>query len=87
MMTRTSLLTAVGAPLLAFVLNAALLGRDLEAMVLARHPDRPRLGRGTRWSLGALSAASFLVPVANLLAPIVGAAMAVHLLHLRDGEE
>ena len=81
------LFTAVGAPLLAFVLNAALLGRDLEAMVLARHPDRPRLGRATRWSLGALSAASFLVPVANLLAPIVGAAMAVHLLHLRDGEE
>jgi uncharacterized protein involved in cysteine biosynthesis len=81
------LFTAVGAPLLAFVLNAALLGRDLEAMVLARHPDRPRLGRSARWSLGALSAASFLVPVANLLAPIVGAAMAVHLLHLRDGEE
>ncbi|HEX2813913.1 MAG TPA: EI24 domain-containing protein [Sphingopyxis sp.] len=81
------LFTAVGAPLLAFVLNAALLGRDLEAMILARHPDRPRLGRSARWSLGALSAASFLVPVANLLAPIVGAAMAVHLLHLRDGEE
>ncbi|PQM28896.1 hypothetical protein CVO77_10815 [Sphingopyxis lindanitolerans] len=80
------LFTAVGAPLLAFALNAALLGRDLEAMVRARHPDRPPLGRGARWSLGALSAASFLVPVANLLAPIIGAAMAVHLLHLRDGE-
>jgi len=81
------LFTAVGAPLLAFAINAALLGRDLEAMVLARHPDRPRLTRGVRWSLGALSAASFLVPVANLLAPIASAAMAVHLLHLRDGEK
>ncbi|WP_374523946.1 EI24 domain-containing protein [Sphingopyxis sp.] len=81
------LFTGVGAPLLAFAINAALLGRDLEAMALARHPDRPRLDRGARWSLGALSAAIFLVPVANLLAPIASAAMAVHLLHLRDGEE
>ena len=80
------LFTAIGAPLLAFAINAALLGRDLEAMILARHPDRSPLDRGARWSLGALSAASFLVPVANLLAPILGAAMAVHLLHLRDGK-
>lgn len=77
------LFTAVGVPLLAFAINAALLGRDLEAMVLARHPGRARLDRAARWSLGALSAASFLVPVVNLLAPIAGAAMAVHLLHLK----
>ncbi len=76
------LFTAIGAPLLAFAINAALLGRDLEAMVLARHPGQPRLTRSARWSLGALSAAAFLVPVVNLLAPIVGAAMAVHLIHL-----
>lgn len=78
------LFTAIGAPLLAFAINAALLGRDLEAMVLARHPDAPRLTRGARWGLGALSAAAFLVPVVNLLAPILGAAMAVHLIHLRN---
>lgn len=80
------LFTAIGAPLLAFAINAALLGRDLEAMVLARHPDAPRLTRGARWALGTLSAAAFVVPVANLLAPVVGAAMAVHLIHLRDRE-
>ena len=51
---------------------------------VARHPDRPRLTRGARWGLGALSAAAFLVPVVNLLAPILGAAMAVHLIHLRN---
>lgn len=77
------LFTGVGVPLLAFAINAALLGRDLEAMVRARHPGQPRLDRAARWSLGALSAASFLVPVVNLLAPIAGAAMAVHLLHLK----
>ncbi|NIJ39724.1 uncharacterized protein involved in cysteine biosynthesis [Sphingopyxis panaciterrae] len=80
------LVTGVGTLLLALAVNALLLGRDLEAMVLARHPDRPRFDRAARWSLGLLSAASFLVPVANLFAPIVGAAMAVHMLHLRSGD-
>lgn len=80
------LATGIGTPILALAVNALLLGRDLEAMVLARHPDRPRFDRPTRWSLGLLSAASFVVPVANLLAPILSAAMAVHLLHLSDGK-
>lgn len=80
------LVTGIGTPVFALFVNALLLGRDLEAMVLARHPDRPRFDRGARWSLGLLSAASFVVPVANLLAPILGAAMAVHMLHLGKGD-
>jgi uncharacterized protein involved in cysteine biosynthesis len=79
------LVTGIGTPVFALFVNALLLGRDLEAMVLARHPDRPRFDRGARWSLGLLSAASFVVPVANLLAPILSAAMAVHMLHLGQG--
>lgn len=81
------LVTGIGTPIFALFVNALLLGRDLEAMVLARHPGRPRFHKSARWSLGLLSAASFVVPVANLLAPIVSAAMAVHLLHLRDGDQ
>lgn len=80
------LVTGIGTPIFALFVNALLLGRDLEAMVLARHPDRPRLDRPARWSLGLLSAASFVVPIANLLAPIVSAAMAVHMLHLASGD-
>lgn len=79
------LVTGIGTPIFALIVNALLLGRDLEAMVLARHPDRPRLDRSARWSMGLLSAASFVVPIANLLAPILSAAMAVHMLHLRNG--
>lgn len=79
------LVTGIGTPILALLVNALLLGRDLEAMVLARHPGRARLGRSARWPLGLLSAASFVVPVANLLAPLLSAAMAVHMLHLSDG--
>jgi CysZ protein len=67
------------------LVNALLLGRDLEAMVLARHPGRARFARSTRWPLGLLSAASFVVPIANLLAPLLGTAMAVHMLHLGNG--
>lgn len=78
------LVTGIGTPIFALFVNGLLLGRDLEAMVLARHPDRPRLDRPARWSLGLLSAASFVVPIANLLAPILSAAMAVHMLHLRS---
>ena len=54
--------------------------------MLARHPGHARFDRPARWSLGLLSAASFVVPVANLLAPILGAAMAVHMLHLGKGD-
>ncbi len=81
------LVTGIGTPIFALLVNALLLGRDLEAMVLARHPDRPRFDRSARWSLGLLSAASFIVPIVNLLAPIASAAMAVHLLHLRHKED
>lgn len=80
------LVTGIGTPIFALLVNALLLGRDLEAMVLARHPDRPRFDRPARWSLGLLSAASFVVPVANMLAPLLSAAMAVHMLHLRKGD-
>ncbi len=81
------LVTGIGTPILALLVNGLLLGRDLEAMVLARHPDRPRLDRPARWSLGLLSAATFMVPIANLLAPIVSAAMAVHMLHFASGDQ
>jgi len=81
------LVTGIGTPIFALFVNALLLGRDLEAMVRARHPDQPRLDRSARWSLGLLSAASFVVPIANLLAPILSAAMAVHMLHLRNGDQ
>ena len=81
------LVTGIGTPIFALLVNALLLGRDLEAMVLARHPDQPRLDRPARWALGLLSAASFVVPIANLFAPILSAAMAVHMLHLRNGDQ
>lgn len=82
------LVTGVGTLLLFLGVNAYLLGRDLADMVEGRHPDLPPIPPSTRWLMGLVSALMFLVPVANLLAPIWSAAMAVHVLHgrrKRDG--
>ncbi|RVT43648.1 EI24 domain-containing protein [Sphingobium algorifonticola] len=75
------LVTGVGTLALLLAVNAYLLGRDLADMVEARHPERPPIPKGTRLAMGFVSALLFLVPVANLLAPVWSAAMAVHVLH------
>ncbi len=75
------LVTGVGTLALLLAVNAYLLGRDLADMVEARHPDRPPIPKGTRLAMGFVSALLFLLPVANLLAPVWSAAMAVHVLH------
>jgi CysZ protein len=83
------LATGVGTPIGFFAVNALLLGRDLGDMVAARHLTRPalpafrRATRLPRLLLGAAGTALLLVPIANLLAPIVAAAMATHLFHRR----
>lgn len=78
------LVTGAGTVVLALLVNMLLLGRDLEDMVLARHPDLPPLTARDRNLLGLTAALLFILPVINLLAPIVGAAMAVHMVHLRS---
>lgn len=81
------LITAVGPIALFLLVNAVLLGRDLGEMVAVRHLDRRasaawlRASRGQRLFLGIAGTALFMVPVVNVLAPIIGAAMATHLFH------
>lgn len=79
--------TGVGAVLLFGLVNALLLGRDLGEMVAVRHLDADaRAGwlRATRFDrliLGAIATGLFLIPLINLIAPVIGAAMATHLFH------
>jgi uncharacterized protein involved in cysteine biosynthesis len=81
------LVTGVGTALAFFLVNAWLLGRDLGDMVAARHMPYAQLGewrrqtRLRRLSLGAIGTGLFLVPVINLVAPVLGAAMATHAFH------
>ena len=81
------LVTGVGPFLLFSAVNALALGRDLGEMVAARHyqgQDMKRwlaATRGSRAMLGLGAAWLFLVPFANLLAPLLGAAAATHMFH------
>lgn len=83
------LVTGVGTAIGFFAVNAVLLGRDLGDMVAARHRPRAalpafrRATRGPRLLLGAIGTALLLIPVVNLVAPVLGAAMATHVFHRR----
>ncbi len=82
------LFTGVGAALLFWAVNAALVGRELQDMVWLRHrqgkADPAPVGRGTRFLLGGAVAALLALPFVNLVAPILGAAAATHLIHRKD---
>jgi uncharacterized protein involved in cysteine biosynthesis len=81
------LVTGIGPLILFSAVNALALGRDLGEMVAARHmDDREMRGwlaatRVPRATLGLGAAWLFLVPFANLLAPLLGAAAATHMFH------
>lgn len=83
------LVTGVGTAAAFLLVNGWLLGRDLGDMVAARHLDRDGMRRwrratgGRRLALGLVDATLFLIPGVNLLAPVLGAAMATHLFHAR----
>ncbi|MGB5484324.1 EI24 domain-containing protein [Parasphingorhabdus sp.] len=82
------LVTGIGAPIAFFAVNAILLGRDLQDMVAARHitdfqnPDASwALPKLERFLLGLIAALLLAIPFVNFLAPLLGAAMATHLVH------
>lgn len=81
------LVTGVGAPLVFGLVNAVLLGRELQDMVWLRHRPSPAapapLGGLERILLGAGTTALLTIPFVNLLAPVLGAASATHLVHRR----
>ena len=81
------LFTAIGPAVVFWAVNAWLLGRELVDMVWLRHRPAPGVpapvGKAERFLLGGAIAALFMVPFANLLAPVLGAAAATHLIHGR----
>ena len=85
------LITGIGTLILFVAVNGVAFGRDLGEMVASRHGDRKSrrewlfASRGSRTFIGAAVTALFLVPFLNLLAPVLGAAMATHLYHRTRG--
>lgn len=81
------LVTGIG-PIILFVLvNGVAIGRDFGEMVAARHGDAAlrtawlRATRIERAAIGIIIASIFLLPIVNLVAPILGATMVTHLFH------
>jgi uncharacterized protein involved in cysteine biosynthesis len=83
------LVTGVGTVLLFVAVNGLAFGRDLGEMIAARHLDREarrawlRSTRTNRAVMGVIVTGVFLLPIVNLLAPVLGAAIATHLFHAR----
>lgn len=81
------LATGVGTAALFLAVNAWLLGRDLGDMVAARHLPPEMMGAwrrdtaGRRFILGLIVTGLFVVPLLNILAPVIGAAFATHFYH------
>lgn len=77
------LFTGIGTAIAFLLVNALLLGRDLEDMLVARHGKaHGSIGKLPRLLLGLLGTAGMLVPFVNLIVPVIATAMAVHLVHL-----
>ncbi len=86
------LVTGIGPFILYLLVNGYLLGRDYVQMVAIRHLGRAgekqhrAKTRAAQFTVGMLTSLIFLVPIVNLLAPLLGAAMATHVFHdSRDG--
>ena len=79
------LVTGVGPFILFVIVNGIAFGRDLAELASARHGDRTsrkawlKGTRGQQHFIGIVVSVLFLVPFANLLAPVIGTAAGIHL--------
>ena len=79
------LVTGVGPFVLFVIVNGLAFGRDLGELAAARHGDRNsrrawrNSTRGEQNLMGTMVSVMFLIPFVNLIAPVVGTAMAIHL--------
>ena len=75
------LFTGVGTAIAFLLINALLLGRDMEDMLIARHGAKGAMSKLSRVMLGLFGTAGMMVPLVNLFVPVLATAMAVHLVH------
>lgn len=76
------LVTGVGTAIAFLLVNALLLGRDLEDMLVARHgKEHGTMRKLPRLLLGLTGTAGMMVPFFNLIVPVLATATAVHMAH------
>lgn len=81
------------APIIFWVVNGILLGREYGQMVALRRHDAAgaaefrKRNRPTLFAAGVLMAVPLTIPVVNILVPILGAATFTHLYHMLNGRK
>jgi CysZ protein len=76
------LFTGVGTAIAFLLVNALLLGRDLEDMLVARHgKEHGTMRKLPRLLLGLTGTVGMMVPFFNLIVPVLATATAVHMAH------
>lgn len=76
------LVTGIGTAIAFLLINALLLGRDLEDMMVARHgKEHGAMRKLPRLLLGLAGTAGMLIPFFNLIVPVLATATAVHMAH------
>jgi CysZ protein len=79
------LVTGIGPLILFVIVNGVAFGRDVAELAAARHGDRASRRawlKDSRWQqhlIGVAVSVLFLIPLANLLAPVIGTAAGIHL--------
>lgn len=79
------MVTGVGPFILFVIVNGVAFGRDVAEIAAARHGDSSsrrawlKSTRGQQHAIGILISGLLLIPFANLLAPVLGTAAAIHL--------
>jgi CysZ protein len=76
------LFTGIGTAIAFLLVNALLLGRDLEDMLVARHgKEHGSMRKLPRLLLGLTGTVGMMVPFFNLIVPVLATATAVHMAH------
>lgn len=79
------LVTGIGPFILFVIVNGIAFGRDIGELAAARHGDRLsrrawlKDTRGQQHLIGVVVSVLFLVPFANLIAPVIGTSAGIHL--------
>jgi len=81
------LVTGVGTAIAFLVINAFLMGRDLEDMLVARHGMvHGGIRKLPRLLLGLLATTAIMIPFVNFFVPVLATAMAVHMVHAGESK-
>ena len=85
-----ALFSIFGTPIIFLIINALLLGKELEEMIALRHQsplpsDKSwSMGKFERFALGFIMNAAMMIPFVNFFIPVIAVAAATHMMHRNE---